>query len=134
MQGNGPYPSRDLSIAICLMFLPPFLLGLFSVVDFRSKNSLKILYRQPSLLLLPTFTCFTFIRVSSGCCGQADKRVMFSKKMTGVNMVLTLIPTISVSYILSTPLMYTYVFGSLLVVILVSTLMFLFYGKVVQKQ
>ena len=79
---------------MCTAFLPQFLLALFSVVDFRSKNSLKILYRQPPLLLLPTFTCFTFIRVSSGCCGQADNRIRFSKKMTAVNMALTLAGTV----------------------------------------
>jgi len=97
MQGVGNNNAKalyELSIAICLMFYPSFLLGVFSVVDFCSKDSRKILYRQPSLLLLPTFTCFTFSRISSGCRGQADNRVTFSKKMTGVNMVLTVIQTI----------------------------------------
>merc|ERR1719446_1891731 len=63
---NNAKASYELSIAICLMFYPSFLLGVFSVVDFCSKDSLKvkILYRQPSLLLLPTFTCFTFSRIS----------------------------------------------------------------------
>ena len=65
-------------------------MAVFSVVDFRSWNSLKTFYRQPSLLLLPVFTCFTFSRISSGCCGQADNRVVFSKKMTAVNIALTL--------------------------------------------
>jgi len=128
--------SRKLSIAICLMFLPSFLLGLFSVVDFCSKNSLKILYCQPSLLLLPTFTCFTFSRISSGCCGRADNRVEFSKKMTGFNMVLTVIQTICYYF---NPY-YDYFYRKyaysipLLITGLVSTLMFLFYDKVVQEQ
>ena len=70
-------------------------MAVFSVVDFSSCNSLKTLYRQPSLLLLPVFTCFTFSRISSGGCGQADNRVRFSKKMTAVNMALTLAGIIS---------------------------------------
>ena len=49
-----------------------------------------ILSRLPSLFLLPIFTCFTFSRINFGRCGQANRRVRFSKKMTGVNMVLTL--------------------------------------------
>jgi len=113
------------------MFLPSFLLGLFSVVDFCSKNSLKIIYRQPSLLLLPTFTCFTFSKVSSGCCGQADNSVMFSKKMTGINMVLTVIQTICWEIFFY----HRYSNGKIVITIpllvtgLVSTLMFLFYDK-----
>ena len=77
------------------VFLPQFLLAVFSVLDFRSGNSLRILYRQPSLLLLPTFTCFTFSRVSSSYRGQADNRVVFSKRMTIANMVLTAAGTVA---------------------------------------
>ena len=54
------YAFQDLLVTGAFVFLPQFLLAVFSVVDFRSGNSLRILYRQPSLLLLPTFTCFTF--------------------------------------------------------------------------
>ena len=62
----SPVPvTRNLLVTFSFTFLPQFLLAVFSVVNFRSGDSLRIFYRQPSLLLLPTFTCFTFSRISS---------------------------------------------------------------------
>ena len=88
-----PY-TQNLLVTFCLAFFPQFLLAVFSVVDFRSANSLKIFYRQPSLLLLPTFTCFTFSRISSGCRGKANNKVKFSKIMTIMNMTVTALGTL----------------------------------------
>ena len=44
----------NLTITILLLFVPQFLLSLFSTLNFLNKSSLKILYRQPSLIILPT--------------------------------------------------------------------------------
>ena len=69
---------------IVLMFLPQFLLALATTLDWRSKNSLLILLRHPSLLLLPPFTFFTFARLS-----RSDRRVKFSQSWTWLNLGLT---------------------------------------------
>ena len=64
-----------LALTILLLFAPQFLLSLFSNLNFRDKSSLKILYRQPCLIILPTVTFFTFRKLSL-CNG--DSRVIFS--------------------------------------------------------
>ena len=80
----------DIAVAIPLLFLPQFLLSLFSTVDLFNKSSLKILYRQPSLIILPTVTFFSFSRLNIGC-GSKDSRVSFSKKFTYINIVLSIV-------------------------------------------
>ena len=84
----------SLSLTILLLFVPQFLLSLFSTLNFRDKSSLKILYRQPSLIILPTVTFFTFARLNTGC-GSDDSRVSFSKKFTYINMALTIVSYVS---------------------------------------
>ena len=78
----------DLAIEILMLFVPQFLLSLFSTLNFRDKSSLKILYRQPSLIILPTVTFFTFSRLNIGCCSD-DSRVSFSKSFTYINITVT---------------------------------------------
>jgi len=67
-----------------LLFVPQFLLSFFSTLNFRDKSSLKILYRHPSLIVLPTVTFFNFSRLNS-----IDSRVSFSTKFTYVNIAVT---------------------------------------------
>ena len=73
-----------------LLFLPPLLLSLISTLNFHNKSSLKILYRQPSLIILPTVTFFTFSRHNIGycCCGE-NNQVSFSKKFTWLNITIS---------------------------------------------
>ena len=62
-----------------LLFLPSLLLSIFSTLNFRDVSTLKILYRQPSLIILPTVTYFTFSRDTIGgfyCCND-NNRVRF---------------------------------------------------------
>merc|ERR1719510_608951 len=85
--------SLALTVTILFSFLPPILLSLFSTVNFFNKSSLKILYRHPSLIILPTVTFFTFSRLNIGCCSENNK-VRFSKKFTYINIAVS-----TVSYV-----------------------------------
>ena len=82
-----------LSLIILVLFLPPFLLSTFSTLNLRDKSSLKILYRHPSLIILPTVTFFTFSRHNISCCSSfsENNRVSFSKKLTWVNIAFSII-------------------------------------------
>merc|ERR1719510_1882935 len=80
--------SLALTVTILFSFLPPILLSLFSTVNFFNKSSLKILYRHPSLIILPTVTFFTFSRLNIGCCSE-NNRVSFSTKFTYINIAVT---------------------------------------------
>jgi len=75
--------SISLTVTILLLFVPQFLLSLFSTLNFLNKSSLKILYRQPSLIILPTVTFFTFSRVGG------ESRVSFSKKFSWLNILFS---------------------------------------------
>ena len=87
--------SSDLAVTILLLtsilFLPQLLLSLFTTLNFRDKSSLKILYRHPSLIILPIVTYFTFSRHNIGCCCccSENNRVSFSKKFTWVNIAVS---------------------------------------------
>ena len=72
------------------VFLPQLLLSCSAVLNCSSKSSLKIIVSQPSLLLLPVFTNFTFSRLSCACFGRKlDNKVKFSTRLTLLNMGLT---------------------------------------------
>ena len=85
--------SLDLDITMLLLFVPQFLLSLFSTLNFRDKSSIKILYRH-SLIILPTVTFFTFSRLNIGCCGD-DSRVRFSKIFTYINITVSIVGYVS---------------------------------------
>ena len=100
----------DLGLAILLVFLPSLLLSLISTVNFRDKSSLKILYRHPSLIILPTVTFFTFSRHNTGCVCSGSNRVSFSRIFTWLNIAVNtlgyavcgaLLQSKELSYILS---------------------------------
>jgi len=72
---KGVLPSYlPITVTILLMFLPQFLLSLFATLNFRDKSSLKILYRHPFLIILPTVTFFTFSKISHS---NGDTRLTF---------------------------------------------------------
>ena len=79
---------QGLVIGIVLLLFLPLLLSLYSTLNFRDKSSLKILYRQPSLIILPAVSFFTFSRLDIGC-GSQDSRVSFSRRFTYINTILT---------------------------------------------
>jgi len=82
------YSGLAVTVTMLLLFLPQFLLSFFSTINFLDKSSLKILYRQPSLIILPTVTFFTFSRLNIGCCSE-NNRVSFSTKFTYINIAVT---------------------------------------------
>ena len=74
-----------LALSSALLFLPQTVLAVVSTLNFRSRNSLKILTRHPSLIILPTITFFTFSKIKMDCTGT-ESRVTFSKKFTLLNI------------------------------------------------
>ena len=82
----------DLSISILLLFLPQFLLSLFSTLNFRDKSSLRILYRHPYIIILPMVTFFTFSRIKRS---NEESRIMFSKKFTWFNIIVSTVGFVS---------------------------------------
>ena len=55
-----------------------------------TRNSFKIITHHPSLLLLPTFTFFTFSKVKA-CSSGRGYLVRFSKKLTLVNIGVSIV-------------------------------------------
>merc|ERR1712066_390188 len=78
------------ALAFTFLFLPQFLLTIFCTLNLRSKNSLKIITRHPSLILLPIFTFFTFAKVKVGCSAD-ESRVRFSKRFSWSNIGVSLV-------------------------------------------
>ena len=64
-------------------FLPSFLLAIISTLDLTNKKSLSILISHPYLVLLPTFTMFSYSKLK--ICG--DRRIALSSKLSIVNML-----------------------------------------------
>ena len=89
------------TLAVFGLFIPQTLLAIFSTIGW-SKASLKILFQHPSLILLPTFTFFTFAKMETGC-GPQDLRIRFSKRFTFYNMVLSTIYNMAVIFFLYIP-------------------------------
>ena len=70
--------------AVVGLYVPNLILALWSSVG-ATKSSLKILIQDPSILLLPTFTFFTFAKINTFH-GDKDVRVKFSSLYTVINM------------------------------------------------
>ena len=67
-----------------MTFLPSFLLAIISTVDLTNKKSLSILISHPYLVLLPTFTMFSYSKLKI----FGDRRIALSNKLTLVNMLV----------------------------------------------
>ena len=78
-------------ITILLLFLPNLIIAMFTTMG-RTKWR-KLMINHPSILLLPTFTFFSFQRINPGYCGseKPDNKIIFSKKMTMLNIIVNLI-------------------------------------------
>ena len=120
LDGSPFDAALSLAISIPLLFGPQFLLSIFSTLNFRDKSSLKILYRQPSLIILPTVTYFTFSRQNIICCNE-NNRVSFSKKFTWLNIAVSTVGYVVWWYYIVLP--YTYLDeGLFFAIVLIFTL------------
>ena len=72
-------------LTFLLLFLPGLLLGLALVLD---RRTVAVVWRHPSLLLLPAFTYFTFSRRQVALRSR-DSRIQFSLRYSGLNMLLS---------------------------------------------
>ena len=84
------------AIAVSTIFLPGFLVGLFSCWHC---GILKTFLAHPSVLLLPVFTNFTFVSNSKVCCGgrggmKEESYLVFSPKSTAINVGVSLAGTL----------------------------------------
>ena len=133
VQGNRTYNYIILiqTLLVFGLFIPQTLLATFSTIGW-SKASLKILLQHPYLILLPTFTFFTFAKVQTGF-GPQDVRIKFSKKFTCYNMVLTSIYIAMIIYLFGgidfdvTLFVFFYVF--IITIGVLPTTIFLLYDK-----
>ena len=78
-----------------MTFLPSYLLAIISTLDLTNKKSLSILISHPSLVLLPTFTYFSYAKLQ--IC--EDRRITFSPKMSIVNIILNTVHNNWCSYL-----------------------------------
>ena len=70
-------------IIILLLFLPSLIIAMITTVG----TNFRINVQHPALVLLPTFTFFSYMK--GGCCGgEPDHKIMFSRKMTMFNMMI----------------------------------------------
>ena len=74
-------------LGVTVTFLPSFLLAIIFTLDLTNKKSLSILISHPYLVLLPTFTFFSYAK--NKICG--DSRTSFSSKLSIVNMLLNVV-------------------------------------------
>ena len=130
----GSLGSRSIfmqTLAVFGLFIPQTLLAIFSTIGW-SKASLKILLQHPSLILLPTFTFFTFAKVQTGC-GPQDVRIKFSKKFTCYNMVLTSIYIAMIIYLFGgidfDVTLFVFFYGFIITIGVLPTTIFLLYDK-----
>jgi len=119
------------AIAVSAIFLPGFLVGLFSCCHC---GLLKTFLVHPSVLLLPVFTNFTFVSNSKVCCGgrggkKEESYLVFSPKSTAINVGVSLAGTL----IYMAPLVGSRALTTVLIVLLplsllgiIFTLMFTF--------
>ena len=114
-----------------MTFLPSFLLAIISTLDLTNKKSLSILISHPYLVLLPTFTFFSFSKLK--ICG--DRRIALSPKLSIVNILLNAIVLPVTSIMLKTTLKNLYgtiilIFLPTLLAALLFTLLFLYIEKI----
>ena len=83
---------QGVALVVSTIFLPGFLVGLFSCWH---RGILKTFLAHPSVLLLPVFTNFTFVSNSKVCCGgrgekEEESYLVFSPKFTAINVAVSL--------------------------------------------
>ena len=63
----------------------------------RRKNSARTIIDQPSLILLPIFTFFTFSKMNVGCGGKKDVRLKLSKSFSLINFAISTLISLAVA-------------------------------------
>ena len=77
----------DATITFLLLTLPNLLTAIFTIMD-RS-NLRKVLTQHPHLLLLPTYTFYSFEKLQPNCgCADCDHKIRFSKRMSIMNIII----------------------------------------------
>ena len=79
--------AREVAVAVAAglgLYVPNLVFALWSSLGAK-KSSWKIVIQDPSIILLPTFTFFTFAKMNTFC-GNRDIRVKFSPLYTWINM------------------------------------------------
>jgi hypothetical protein len=106
-------------IATC--FLPGFLLGVLALGP--SLRTLKLITSHPSLVLLPSFTFFTFSSGNS-CfgCKKGDSRIAWSWRWTLLNLLISFIGNIVVGVVTNSCRPYSMLTVYPVMVVLVSML------------
>ena len=90
----------EAAVAACFgLFIPQLLLALWSTVGLK-KSSLKIITQDPSIILLPAFTFFTFAKMNT-LRGVRDVRVKFSPLYTMINIILSTVYGLTIKAVLT---------------------------------
>ena len=74
-----------------IMYSATLIIVIIITIDIRNKQSWKIFLQQPSLILLPVFTFFTFAKIKQSCCDERDIRVKISPVLTIFNILSNII-------------------------------------------
>ena len=112
------------SASFFLFTFPGLVTGL---VFIRHRAILKTFLNQPSLLLLPVFTFFSFSSNTKSCCkrepgSQNDTEITFSVKATIVNIIVFNLVPILIFSIVPDPMFVLMFGGSLLTIVFLCTL------------
>ena len=118
---SGDLTKVTTGLSISIIFALKLSYSLFCTIG-RSKNSVKTIIDQPTLILLPIFTFFTFSKMSVGCGGKKDLRLKLSKCFTLLNFLISTLISLAVGafYFLSG------IYGSQPVILMISDLYSIF--------
>ena len=87
-------PTEGFGVSSMMLLLPQLFLALRLILNFGETKSLEMLYRHPSLFLLPTVTFFSFSKIKISCSGE-ESSIRFSSRFTWVNIGVSLVGLIS---------------------------------------
>ena len=125
------------AVALCFgLFIPQLVLAIWSSVGTK-KSSLKMIIQHPSIILLPTYTFYTFSKINT-INGDRDVRVKLSPIYTWINMFLSFGYGLILNYFyyeftftLEWSIHFPWEIGSILAVCgIISTAIFLYYDSV----
>ena len=85
-------------LLISSFFLIQLCFSLFCTIGW-SKKSAKTILKQPTLILLPIFTFFTYAKMSVCCREEQNFRLKLSKRYTVINFVMKTLISIPVALI-----------------------------------
>ena len=97
--GHDSYDNsyRMALIWLCINLAPQLLFSIVSLSVTIRKDFWRVVSRYPPLLLCPVFTIFTFGSRQAACCGgRGERSLVLSKKMTMINIALTLLTNLAV--------------------------------------